>query len=129
MNEAAIKKPSTPDYICFPSGKRWAKNEKAMNESLFDEYPDTAMGLFKKKSGGIMFEHLDGKPWFFLVCNRYREAFFVSIWQDDCGDGKIHYMQALSSTVEELLGLDKCKYSEGIACAVSVGREFGFDVR
>lgn len=121
-------KATTPDYICFPSGKRWAKNTKAMNESLVDEYPDTAMGLFKKRAGGIMFEHLDGKPWFFLVCNRHHEAFFVSIWQDPTPDNRIHYMHALGSTVEMLLGFDKCKYSEERACAVSVGREFGFNV-
>lgn len=92
--------------------------KRKMIDTLFEPINGkTAAGFYQKRARGILFSRPNGKPWFFLVANKWGERFFVS-----CGqvDGRVFYMHALSQRDEETLGIDGLKYSQIRELAESV---------
>ena len=98
------------------NGAKFAKNDSALVETLFD-LDGTARGTFKIRKRGVEFYKPDGDLFAYLVANEYGERFFVSAF---IHDGKKHYMQSTTSEAESLLNLEGLSYLEGIELARNV---------
>ena len=83
------------------NGKKYAKNDNEMVESLFHA-GGTCVGFYKTRKDGVLLSDLQKIPRVFLV-NRPNEKFAVSAHKTD--DGKIRFMFGICSLDEEWVGL------------------------
>lgn len=105
--------------IIIINGRKFARNDAAMTETLF-EPSGTACGYFKKYKRGVEFQDMQGEPFAFL-CATHSTPFFVSASRQS--NGKTRYNYGLSMIDAKDLGLAGMTHGQIMACADETWKE------
>jgi hypothetical protein len=103
------------------AGKKYAKNNEEMAESLFQQ-GGTCAGYYRVKSGpvasGVLLLDLQKNPFAFAV-RRGLDSWFVTAGRD-AATGRTRYMYGTDEAVERKLGIDSLLPSEKKKAAESL---------
>ena len=92
------------------AGKYYAPNKSAMLDTLFNPINGrTANGYYRRVKHGIRLYNVQGTLFAYIAMHEAR-PFIVSASTLD--NGKVWYMQGLSSLDREYMGLDKLGYTQ-----------------
>jgi hypothetical protein len=90
------------------AGKKYAKNDAEMTDSLFHA-GGTCSGYYKVRKSGILLLDLQNKP-FAFVANNHGSQWFVTAGYSD--SGALIFMQGLGEYTAKQLGIEGYSYSE-----------------
>jgi|SRR5580692_5587674 hypothetical protein len=90
------------------AGKKYAKNNTEMTESLFHT-GGTCSGYYKVRKHGVLLMDLQSKPFAFIADQLSGQWFVTAGYADN---GKLIFMQGLAEYTEKQLGIDGYSYGE-----------------